>query len=214
MREHRAKVSCTWAGVTRGASAGFWYGSTSQSCGCRNAAFRRIRGTFNCNSQTRMLCSPRPTPSSKTCCTLPSLSHQVERQHQEQLRRQHMAQRDAELKKAREAAAAGAAEGLDPELAALAAANVPADGTGVAAATAREEDEVRGQLLLGWMCCEEACRCGAVAAGGACCLLLTSWWCSEPCKIRCPSCAYSQAGCCAAAAHQPLHACRPACCAG
>lgn len=65
----------------------------------------------------------------------------MERQHQEQLRRQHTAQREAELKRAREAAA----EGLDPELAALAAGSVPADGTGAAAAAVREEDEVRRQ---------------------------------------------------------------------
>ncbi|PRW59856.1 UPF0396 -like [Chlorella sorokiniana] len=90
---------------------------------------------------------------------------EVERQHQEQLRRQHTAQREAELKKAREAAAAGAAEGLDPELAALAA----ADGTGVAAATAREEDEVEAdinrreaQLFTDWL--EEARRHAAEEA--------------------------------------------------
>ncbi|PSC76285.1 UPF0396 -like [Micractinium conductrix] len=70
---------------------------------------------------------------------------EVEREHQEQLRRQHAGQREDGDAKARAAATAGAAEGLDPELAALAAGNVPADGTAGAAA-AVEEDEVEADI--------------------------------------------------------------------
>ena len=69
----------------------------------------------------------------------------MEREHQEQLRRQHAGQREDGDAKARAAATAGAAEGLDPELAALAAGNVPADGTAGAAA-AVEEDEVEADI--------------------------------------------------------------------
>lgn len=67
----------------------------------------------------------------------------VEREHQEQLRRQHAAQHAAEAARAKDAAAKAAAEGLDPELAALAAADVPADG---GAPAAEEVDEVEAEL--------------------------------------------------------------------
>lgn len=92
---------------------------------------------------------------------------EVEREHQEQLRRQHAA-REEEARAARAAAAgAAAAEGLDPELAALAAGSVPADGT--ADGQQQEEDEVEAdinrreaQLFKDWV--EEARRHAAEEA--------------------------------------------------
>lgn len=94
---------------------------------------------------------------------------EVEREHQEQLRRQH-ATREEEASAARAAAAAAAAaEGLDPELAALAVGSVPADGTAPANGQQREEDEVEAdinrreaQLFRDWM--EEARRHAAEEA--------------------------------------------------
>jgi hypothetical protein len=81
---------------------------------------------------------------------------EVEREHQEQLRRQHALQREQEAGKARTAAEAAVEEGLDPELAALAATQVPADGT--APQQQQEEDEVEAdinrreaQLFADWL---------------------------------------------------------------
>ncbi|KAL4435914.1 hypothetical protein ABPG77_000676 [Micractinium sp. CCAP 211/92] len=91
---------------------------------------------------------------------------EVEREHQEQLRRQHAA-REEEARAAR--AAAAAAEGLDPELAALAGGSVPADGTAPANGQQQEEDEVEAdinrreaQLFKDWL--EEARRHAAEEA--------------------------------------------------
>ncbi len=91
---------------------------------------------------------------------------EVEREHQEQLRRQHAA-REEEARAAR--AAAAAAEGLDPELAALAGDAVPADGTAPANGQQQEEDEVEAdinrreaQLFKDWL--EEARRHAAEEA--------------------------------------------------
>lgn len=97
---------------------------------------------------------------------------EVEAEHQEQLRRQHAQQREQDAARAKAAAKAAAADGLDPELAALAAGNVPADGGGDGGAPpplAHEEDEVEAdinrreaQLFSDWVA--EARRAAAVEA--------------------------------------------------
>lgn len=109
--------------------------------------------------------TPSPPPEEKERL-IREHKAEVDREHQEQLRRQHAAQHTADVATGKQAAAAAVAEGLDPELAALAATNVPVDGT---APQQQEEDEIEAELnrreaglFSAWM--EEARRHAAEEA--------------------------------------------------